>query len=400
MFRKIVSELTYSPALAGHLGVYIRHYRTEVSTRQIGIIFIALAVVVQLFATLLPPESANANDPSTFIEGDIVSVDQYLDHYDRNTANLRDLLSSLGIQRIDIETAELATLASETNGFVWSKQNTREAYDNVHFFTTSNTATGVAYFQSLSHDLMQTEAYIGTSPQIGRFAITKNGAGLITEKAPSSGCDAWPSSQESPIEVNSWFNSSSHNCQSILSTSLSGHEIASDRSELGRLDASDRVAYTISIQNNAQNMISVIPSINIEDVLEYSRILDYGGGDYDFDVKNLTWPAATIESGTEIERTFIVQLLPTIPSTATGEYVTTSYDCEITLMFGSMLSNPVNCPFTKQIERVAHSFPSISPLSAVLGSFVLVSISIFMYFRSKQLLTELYIIRHNHIGGL
>ena len=107
MFRKIVTELAYSPALAGNLGHYIKQLRNETSRRQIGLIFVSLAVIVQLFANLFPPESANAHDPTTFIDGGIPSIDEYLNHYDKNDGNIQSLLNSLGIKRSEIKAAKL-----------------------------------------------------------------------------------------------------------------------------------------------------------------------------------------------------------------------------------------------------------------------------------------------------
>ena len=186
----------------------------------------------------------------------------------------------------------------------------------------------------------------------------------------------------------------------MLSTSLSGHKVASGSKELGTFGASDRIAYTISIKNTGQDAIATIPSVNIEDALEYSRILDYGGSEYDFDTKNLTWPTTTLEPGAESKRTFIVQLLPTIPATANGEYIKRSYDCEITILFGNKLSNPVDCPPAKYIEKVSEILPGASLSTNLFASVALVAVSVFLYARSRQLLTELYIIRHNHLGGL
>src|SRR5690606_6594495 len=85
MFRKIVTELAYSPAVAGELTSYIRRLRQEKNRRQIGLIFIGLALVVQSFAALYPPESANTHNSWAFIEGGVRSMDEYLNYYDENT---------------------------------------------------------------------------------------------------------------------------------------------------------------------------------------------------------------------------------------------------------------------------------------------------------------------------
>jgi hypothetical protein len=63
MFRKIVSNLPFSPALVGQLSFYAKRLRKEETTRRMGLIFTALALVVQSLAVFSPPEAANASTP-------------------------------------------------------------------------------------------------------------------------------------------------------------------------------------------------------------------------------------------------------------------------------------------------------------------------------------------------
>jgi uncharacterized repeat protein (TIGR01451 family) len=64
MFRKLVSSLPFSPALVGQLGFYARRLSKEQATRRLGLIFTALALVVQSFALFSPPEQSYAASPS------------------------------------------------------------------------------------------------------------------------------------------------------------------------------------------------------------------------------------------------------------------------------------------------------------------------------------------------
>jgi hypothetical protein len=64
MFRKLVSSLPFSPALVGQLGFYARRLSKEQATRRLGLIFTVLALVVQSFALLSPPEPTYAVSPT------------------------------------------------------------------------------------------------------------------------------------------------------------------------------------------------------------------------------------------------------------------------------------------------------------------------------------------------
>src|SRR3954471_16117242 len=96
MFRKIVSNLAFSPALVGQLGFYAKRLRKEEATRRIGLIFTALALVVQSFAILSPPESANAASGNNVIYGGIRDKNDLLSMYDQN----RDSAGHTDLQQI------------------------------------------------------------------------------------------------------------------------------------------------------------------------------------------------------------------------------------------------------------------------------------------------------------
>jgi hypothetical protein len=64
MFRKLVSSLPFSPALVGQLGFYARRLSKEQATRRLGLIFTTLALLVQGFAVLGPPEPTYATSPT------------------------------------------------------------------------------------------------------------------------------------------------------------------------------------------------------------------------------------------------------------------------------------------------------------------------------------------------
>lgn len=117
MFRKIVSNLAFSPALVGQLGFYAKRLRKEETTRRIGLIFTALALVVQSFAIFTPPESANAANGNNIIYGGVSSKSDLLGVYDRNKdsaghADIQQIYSYFGITRQDIVNGKEATFNS------------------------------------------------------------------------------------------------------------------------------------------------------------------------------------------------------------------------------------------------------------------------------------------------
>ncbi|MNQ14053.1 hypothetical protein D3C85_269910 [compost metagenome] len=113
MFRKFVSNLSFSPALVGQLGFYAKRLRKEEATRRIGLIFTVLALVVQSFAVFSPPESANAANPDAIIYNSMANKQELLTIYDRNNdgagrTDIQQVYSRTGITRQDIVNAQEA----------------------------------------------------------------------------------------------------------------------------------------------------------------------------------------------------------------------------------------------------------------------------------------------------
>ncbi len=85
LFRKIVSNLSFSPALLNQLGFYANRLKKEQATRRLGLLFTALALIVQSFALLSPPEPALASNTNNIVFNGIHSKQDLLNAWDHNT---------------------------------------------------------------------------------------------------------------------------------------------------------------------------------------------------------------------------------------------------------------------------------------------------------------------------
>lgn len=110
MFRKIVSNLSFSPALVGQLAFYAKRLKKEEATRRLGLIFVALALVVQSLAVFNPPAPANAANNNDLVYGGIRPADGglsiWLRSYDANSNGLRDITNYFGITRAEAAAAQ------------------------------------------------------------------------------------------------------------------------------------------------------------------------------------------------------------------------------------------------------------------------------------------------------
>lgn len=193
MFRKLVSNLAFSPALVGQLGFYAKRLRKEEATRRIGLVFTALALVVQSFAVFSPPESANASSPSNFIRGGVNSLSEYLHHYDANTNNIKDLYNALGITRAELAATKKQNLNSK--GLLsWGLTSHFSAAQGERSYTVGTASGGTRTFYTRPLHLWDTgnnvrtgswyNMYVGYSSKVGWFAIMMVCGNLVTKTYP------------------------------------------------------------------------------------------------------------------------------------------------------------------------------------------------------------------------
>lgn len=108
MFRKLVSNLGFSPALVGQLAFYAKRLRKEEATRRLGLLFTAFALIIQLFAVFAPPTSANSADSNDMCPGitrDAAGVSKIKSCYNNNTRHFKDILTYFGISKSELWSA-------------------------------------------------------------------------------------------------------------------------------------------------------------------------------------------------------------------------------------------------------------------------------------------------------
>ena len=166
-------------------------------------------------------------------------------------------------------------------------------------------------------------------------------------------------------------------------------------------NASDRIQFVLSMYNIGKVTATLDFTENISDVLEYSNLYDNGGSALvtKNGVKYLSWGKVTIKPGEKASRSFTVKVNDTIPLTARGTAEPGSYDCIMTNTFGNTINIRMNCPAPKIVEKVVEQLPNTGPTENILFSGIISAIVIFFYTRSRQLGTEVRLIRKDFNAG-
>lgn len=112
MFRKLISNLPFNPSLLGTVSFYASRMRQEESLRRLGFGFVALAMFVQVFAVLAPPEPTLAASDNDIIRGGFATKDQAVLHCLNGSIDFGAILNHFGITCTDVQNAQTVTIRS------------------------------------------------------------------------------------------------------------------------------------------------------------------------------------------------------------------------------------------------------------------------------------------------
>lgn len=384
MFRKLVSNLSFSPALIHEVGFYARRLRQEEITRRLTVLFVLLTLVMQSLAVFSPPESANASSEQDIIRGGVSSLDDFLTRYDHNEEDVKDIYTAAGITRSEILKTEPASLKASDSTYILSRygQLTNSKREISMMYPKSTGGMGVRYFSpinDLGESSKNLKGWAGQSASLGWFAIIQANGAIATSSVPTS---------INPLNV----------VDPNVTNNVTSKNLTSDTGSL-TIKPGDKLSYTLKASNTTDASVTASLEVRVADLLEYSRLIDSGGGLFDESDSTLSWPQVQLKPGESQERTFVVQLAAQLPATPTGTSDPSSFDCKMSITFGNTISSPIECPHIKIAENLFAYLPPLSPLLNVIFGAILLIVVSFFYLRTRQLKKEIRIIRHNFNTG-
>lgn len=396
MFRKIVSNLSFSPALVGQLAFYAKRLRKEEATRRIGLVFVALALVVQSMAVFNPPESANAASTADFVYGGLgvganKSLNNFLVPYDNNSTNLRDIMNSAGITRAEIAAAQFGSFWTPGK-LSWGREPRAGQSASINVYNANWQQVGAIYGRDMTIANGNTDIYgwIGYSAKVGWFAIMQACGNLVTNGPLPQPQPPKPPEPPKPNPAKLSFSKKANN---ISQGNINATKQAAK--------SGDRITYTISATNSGGSNGEVVFEDVLTDTLQYSTLTDTGGGTFDKATGKLTWPKVTVKPRETVSRTYSVSILASIPATPTGTSDPASYDCVMENVFkDNSVSVPLDCAPPKVIETIVTELPKTGPAENMMFAGVVLAVVLYFYLRSRQLGKEVRLIRRDLNAGV
>lgn len=402
MFRKIISNLSFSPSLVGELGFYAKQLKHEERIRLFGLAFTVLALIIHSIAALSPPESANNAHANDMLYGGVSSQADLLTKYDRNEQNIRDIMTSLGITRSELQQTnktskvpnELQYIGSKLRMFSHSKSEhvvtyakSSGEYDDVYFAKNSLVPSNANHKNTTDRTV-----FTSTSAAQGTFAIDKASGNILLEKPPVSSINQACAAKNTADATTTTLPPST--CDETLTYNSS---VFNDTQQVAAptvvAQSSDRITYTLKARNTHSQSTEAYFTSQLTDALEYADLIDTKNGVFDQTTKSISWAPVTVMPGETVSRSFSMRLKSTIPATALGVSNPLSYDCTMTHGYGDVTNLQVKCPTTKTIESLAAGLPTVTTSTNLALGGGLALLVIYFYLRARQQREELRLIR-------
>lgn len=457
MFKKLLSNLPFNPSLITQVSFYAKRVHAEASVRRLGVAFMALALVVQMFAVISPAEPTLAESTNDVLRGGFRSRQEAVTKCVNNTENFRDVLAYYQIDcdilsraaTIDklssrAEGGELDSLGRNDPGSYIYRPKTNKTNPTDRYIVDIPNA-GRFYMKNLwawdSYSHSEYKVLSMKNKQGQTIMIMYDCGNIVTYKKyspppppapptpapapkpapPVDACPETPEFQKTKEECDVCTNipgiqkpgDECYPCPEAESDSNNiaclGFNKTARNDTQGILDANETMAaagdvieYTLSVQNIGRiDFVDFKLEENLADVLEYANIVDLDGGELNDETKVATWTKANIKIGGALVKKIVVKIKSPIPQTPVSASDPGSYDLVMTNVFyGKSINIELPAAPHKQIEIVNNTLPNTGPGETLAVGFALFTIMGYFFARSRQMAEELDIVKEEYAAGL
>lgn len=419
MFRKLVSNLNFSPQISTQLAYYAKRLRREGLTRRLGLIAGIFAIALQFLAVVAPPVGTNASSPNDIIQGGFTSKDMLIQIINGN-GSLRQLFDYFHISDASIRNAAGPTYIPAMQSNLLSLGRIRHAASDTLITLGGN----VYYMRPLSSVAITTNAHAitGTTTDGRPFAVLLSCGNIAVTGLPApTPVPTPPPPAPKPVptppppapkpvptptpppptptptpppttpHINQ-FKAASY----LTRTDSNGKPLDANSTTANPGDVIEYTLKTTNSGNGAQ--ANYIVTEDLTDIMEYANVNNTGGGTVNSSV--LTWPKTNVPAGTTITNVFQVKVKDPVPTTARSTSDPKSYDLQMDNVYGNAISIKVQAPPVKLVEAQTQALPQTGAATDLVIMTALFAVIVYFYQRNRQLSTEVSILRVEHNPGV
>jgi uncharacterized repeat protein (TIGR01451 family) len=418
MFKKLISNLPFNPSLIGQLSFYSHRIHAESAVRRTGAIAVVLAMSLQLFAVISPPEQTLAESSQDIIRGGFTSRDQAVAHCKKNTQQFRDILA---YYRVDCETLanaktrnvrstdynkQLDSLGRNPRGdTILRTGKVTDEYPvkisgktyymgNLWAWDTySHSTYKVLDMKNLDGKQIMIIYSCGNIVTIGKYAPPAPKPEPKPEPIPPQQTEPEPEPEPEPAPEAPCENL--EECLSLRKTAVN-HTQALEDANKTTAEASDEITYTLYTTNTSSATINdFIVTENMNDVLDYADITNMYGGEISDD-NTISWPATTLLPGQTAENRVSIKVKSPVPQTPASLSDPGHFDLVMTNVYGNAINIELEPGISKTTEIITTTLPKTGPGETVAATVGLTVVVSYFFARTRLIAKELDIVRSDY----
>lgn len=446
MINRLLSNLAFSPNLIDSLDFYSKRLKQESSVRSLGLIFIVLAMLIQTFAAIVPPERSFAQSPDNdVIVGGVSTISSLQGKcYDSKHANVRALYQRFGLECSDIK---LGSVTNVNFNFTTMGNDGVRTVGRTNYNHAGTNYLGV--FGGTGYYSRPANVWSGSTPaysfgthkdaygQYWEVWVIKNCGNIAYKKAsppaptpapkptPTPTPKPTPTPTPTPVPVpvpvapvptpvtpvqappvalpiptKPPTCKESHTCKPPeldkearnITQNLSTKLTSSNNAKAG-----DIIEYTLTTTNkNDVEIIDYDIEDSVGDLLDYAEIdkvfLAKKKGSYSSDKKTVSWTNQKIPANGQSKKVFRITMKSPLPTTNQPNPTAPDYDCKMENSYGTPVVIPVDCAIVKTVEQL----PNTGPGETIGAAFAVTTISSYFFARSRLLAKELKIVKKDY----
>jgi uncharacterized repeat protein (TIGR01451 family) len=420
MFNKLLRNLPFNPSLIQQVSFYAKRLRKEASIRRLGVIFVVLAMAVQLFAVIAPPQPSLAVSGNDLIPGGFTSQEAAIflctaDSYGYGTI----LKNFYGITCGNVAAGTVQTIGSRDYGGQLYSMG-RLPYGKVGEFAVTINGAGVFYMRPLwSWDTGAESHYtavVGHNIFGVPFILLFNCGNLVIVGKPAPPVPP-PPPPPTPIPTPCPYDSSltaddsackpcalssdqtdTTACLQLSKTATNTTENITDANGT-TAQPGDIINYTLTATNTGKGTIKgFVIEESLASDLQYANLIDLHGGTINAQ-DEASWPAVDLSPGASTSAYITTQVKNPVPQTPTSTSDPGSFNLTMTDVYGNTINIKVPGSIPKVTAQVTTALPNTGPGTSIFIGFVLTAIVGYFFARSRLMSKELDIVRKEYVVG-
>jgi uncharacterized repeat protein (TIGR01451 family) len=422
MFDKLLTNIALRTGSLETLREFQSRESRQRALRGFGVTFLCMALVIQAFAFVAPPQSQAAASTNDLIPNGFSSKSKLVSDCNANLHQIKTIYAWYGVSCKDISSSGVvkSLKSTEYNDKLYSVGHLPYGLPGE---TPVKVAGGTLYWRLLhGWDTGKYSTYraVKVKSDNGKtFFILFQCGNLVSVGFPVHYTPPKPKPKpKTPppqlCQYNSNLPANSPDCKpcsasttafdtfSCLTYGKTASNVTENIANANNttVKAGDIIKYTLTVKNSAVAKVKDFTvQENLSDVLDYANTADLNGGQ----VKSnglLTWPALDIPANGSVQKHFTVQIKNPIPKTAPAADDPQGFNGIMTNVYGSTVNIKVQQPTVVVASKtVATALPNTGPGMGIIIMSIIAILAGYFYARSRLILKESRIAQTLELGG-